>query len=386
MIQLLRLLKGYVEFCADGGFPERFINLCKIKGINLWNLKNDGVKVFACTTEAEFNELNLPAENSGMTINIVKSRGLKSFLKRHKWRCGVALGIFATFLFWFFMSGFIWEIEIAEMNTVKVEDFAEGLAELGVKVGARKSEIDIIEVQNQLMNKYKELLWVSVNIFGGKVKVEVSEFIEQKEILDTRKPVNLVAYKKGEIVLVKGYKGVNMVKEGDSVTQGALLISGVGQNADGSEYFIHAKGQVFARTQNNEKVFCRMKNNLQTSFESDSRYILYIFSLKLPFGFKTKGNFLSESQNFLKSGETLIPFGIIREDSFKAENREIVYNKNEAVLQALMGAVELKRRDYNENNLEKVEYIKKNCDNGVEICARIFCTEDIAKESPILTE
>ena len=78
MIQILRLLKGYVEFCADGGFPERFINLCNIKGINLWNVKNDGVKVLAFTTEREFQELKIPAENSGMTIKIIKSRGLKS--------------------------------------------------------------------------------------------------------------------------------------------------------------------------------------------------------------------------------------------------------------------------------------------------------------------
>ena len=26
MIQILRLIKGYVEFCAEGGFPERFVN------------------------------------------------------------------------------------------------------------------------------------------------------------------------------------------------------------------------------------------------------------------------------------------------------------------------------------------------------------------------
>ena len=81
MIQILRLIKGYVEFCAEGGFPERFINLCKINGINLWNVKNDGVKVFACTTEQEFKMLSRPAENSGMTLKIQKTRGLKNFFQ-----------------------------------------------------------------------------------------------------------------------------------------------------------------------------------------------------------------------------------------------------------------------------------------------------------------
>lgn len=81
MIQLLRLLRGYVEFCAEGGFPERFINLCNINGISLWNVKNDGVKVIACTTQKEFELLSIPAQNSGMKVKILKTRGLKSFFK-----------------------------------------------------------------------------------------------------------------------------------------------------------------------------------------------------------------------------------------------------------------------------------------------------------------
>ena len=151
MIQILRLLKGYVEFCAEGGFPERFINLCNIRGINLWNVKNDGVKVVAFTTEREFQELKIPAENSGMTLKIIKSRGLKTFAKCHKWRCGIVSGIILAFCFWVFMSGFIWEVEVLATDGVNVENFTESLAELGVKIGARKSKIDIIQVQNQLI-------------------------------------------------------------------------------------------------------------------------------------------------------------------------------------------------------------------------------------------
>jgi len=386
MIQLLRLLKGYVEFCAEGGFPERFINLCKINGINLWNIKNDGVKVMACTTEKEFEQLSLPAENSGMTVKIIKSRGLKSFSKRHKWRCGAAFGIVVAFSFWVFMSGFVWEVEILETDGVNVEDFTESLEELGVKIGARKSKIDIIDVQNQLMNKYKDLLWVSVNIFGGKVQVEMSEFKKQKEIIDTKTPVNLVASKKGEIVLVKGYKGVNAVKEGDNVTEGTLLISGVGLNFDGSEYFVHAKGEVFAKTDNKEETVCNLKNNFKMTFGKENRYFLYVFSLKIPLGLKTEGDNLTESSVFLKSGETVLPVGIIREDNSKMRRATVNYTYEEAKLQALFDAVEMKREEYNTSVLEKVEYSFEKGKDNVKIVYHIICTENIAEESLIFTE
>lgn len=386
MIQILRLIKGYVEFCAEGGFPERFINLCNLRGINLWNVKNDGVKVVAFTTEQEFRELKSPAENSGMTLKIIKSRGLKTFAKRHKWRCGAVLGIFLAFCFWIFMSGFIWEIEVLATEGVNVEDFTESLADLGVKIGARKSKIDIIQVQNQLMNEYSELLWVSLNIFGGKAQVEMSEFIEQKEITDTETPVNIVARKKGEIVLVKGYNGVNAVKEGDNVTKGTLLISGVVKNFDGSEYFTHAKGEIFAKTKNKEKAICPYKDKNLTTVKKECRYYLYAFSLKIPLGLKTRGEFLTENCRFLKSGETILPFGIIREDDFSVISNKIEYSTEEAMLSALLEGVKIKREKYNNSQLKSVKYEFFDNKPNAEINVKINCIEDIAEERKIQTE
>ncbi len=386
MIQILRLLKGYVEFCAEGGFPERFINLCNIRGINLWNVKNDGVKVVAFTTEREFQELKIPAENSGMTLNIIKSHGLKTFAKRHKWRCGAVLGIVLAFCFWVFMSGYIWEVEVLVTDGVNVEDFTESLGDLGVKIGARKSKIDIIQVQNQLMNEYSELLWVSLNIFGGKVQVEMSEFIEQKEITDTKTPVNIVASKKGEIVLVKGYNGVNAVKEGDNVTKGSLLISGVVKNFDGSEYFTHAKGEIFAKTKNNEKIICPYKGEVSTTVQKESRYYLYAFSLKIPLGLKTKGGFLTESHKLLKSGETILPFGIIREDNFSVLKKRAAYSGKEAMLSGLLEGVKMKREKYNKSQLQSVKYDFFDNEDRGQLNIEINCIEDIAEERKILTE
>ena len=386
MIQILRLLKGYVEFCAEGGFPERFINLCNIKGINLWNVKNDGVKVVAFTTEREFEELKIPAENSGMTLKIIKSRGLRSFAKRHKWRCGAVFGIVLAFCFWAFMSGYIWEVEVLAPNGVNVESFTESLSDLGVKIGARKSKIDVIQVQNQLMNEYSELLWVSLNIFGGKVQVEMSEFVEQKEIIDTKTPVNVVAKKKGEIVLVKGYKGVNAVKEGDNVTKGSLLISGVVKNFDGSESFTHAKGEVFAKTENNEKAVCLYENKILTTSQRESRYYLYVFSLEIPVGPKTRGGFLTENKKLLKSGETVLPFGIIREDNVSILRKTIEYSSEEAMLSTLLDGVKIKREKYNKSELKSVKYEFFDKKKNGELNVKINCIEDIAEERKFLTE
>ena len=48
VLKFLRFLSGYVSLIAEGGFPERFINLCRLRGILLWELRcKDGV-ITAC--------------------------------------------------------------------------------------------------------------------------------------------------------------------------------------------------------------------------------------------------------------------------------------------------------------------------------------------------
>ena len=59
--------------------------------------------------------------------------------------------------------------------------------------------------------------WVSINIFGTKAVLEVKENSETPQIADSTTPMNIIAKKDGQIVLVEGHKGANAVKEGDVV-------------------------------------------------------------------------------------------------------------------------------------------------------------------------
>ena len=99
-------------------------------------------------------------------------------------------------------------------------------------MGARKAKIDTSAVEKELVERFPELSWASVNMYGSKAEVEVREAEKSPEIEDTKTPSNLVAKKDGMVVLVKGYRGTNKVKEGDVVVKGDILISGIVENRD----------------------------------------------------------------------------------------------------------------------------------------------------------
>lgn len=386
MIQLLRLLKGYVSFTAEGGFPERFINLCNSNGIVLWDVKNDGVKVKAFTTLRDFKRIENPAENSGMEIKDVTERGLKAFINRYKYRFGLCLGALIAVFIIAFLSGSIWEIEIVSESGVNVEAFTESLAESGVKKGARKSKIDILKVQEEMMYKHSDLLWISVNIFGSKAQVEITTVTHKKESPDMKTPTNIVAKKDGVVTLVKGYYGVNAVKEGVNVAKGTLLISGVGKYADGSEYFTHAKGEVYAKTENEATQAINRKFKGFISSENKSIYGLEIFSLKIPFGRIYDETINAEAYTYLKSKDTYLPLAVFRIDSHTVKESEISLTDNQCMLYCLSQLVEMKREEYKNAEIYEELYFSETGHGNFILKQSLNCIENIAVEQSIMVE
>ncbi len=386
MISIFRYVSGYVEFCADGGFPERFLNLCKLNGISLWNVKNDGVKVKACTSAREFKNIKKPAENSGMTVEILENKGIPFWAKRHKWRCGLLVGLFVAVCLVWYMSGFIWEVEIAQEDGVKINNFTETLAELGVKPGVRKSKIDIPEVQEALLDMYPELSWVSLNIFGDKAKLEYTPATPAPQITDTETPSNIVARKSGKIVLVKGYGGTNAVKEGAFVSEESLLISGVKTNGDGSEKLTRARGEVYAETDSTFTAETGYVNTMKTSEEITVRYSLDLFGLKIPLGFKPEGEKTSQTNVFLTVNSVILPVGIIRDEGIAFCENKSRYNSQELDILNLLSCVEEKRASYKEADIKRVGYNDNDDGQCRGLTMTIVCVENIALEKPVYTE
>lgn len=352
----------------------------------MWDVKNDGVKVSAFSNTSSLEMLKKAAEQSGMTISVEKEKGLKTFIIQHKWRCGAIIGASFICLFLSFMSNFIWEIEIVCEDSVKEKAFAEELAEFGIKKGAKKDDIDIVEVKRQLLEKHREYAWVSINIFGGKLRAQMQSADENADILYHDSPYNILARKNGRITLVKGYYGQNLVKEGDYVAEGSLLISGISQYSDGTEHKFHAKGEVLAETLTKLKAEQAMSFKGQITASSDADYYLYFFEAQLPLGLKNKEKIKARSYAFLESRNGDLPLGIVREDGFSAEAASIALSENQALLLSLLQCIREKRNEFSEAQFISQSVTGDGKNDKYRITAEIKCIEDIAKEQLIETE
>lgn len=386
MVNIIRLIKGYVSFEVFGGFPERFLNLCRLEGIDLHSVEINGDRITASADAKDMLGIREASERSGMEVKVNNERGLPFFLKRHKWRCGVLVGLGVVVAFIAFMSGFIWEVEVIGDNREDNIQLEQALRDLGVYSGARKSRINILEIQEQILLSNEDINWISLNIFGTKTVVEYTPVKEKLPVTDKDSPMNVVACKRGQITLVECYNGQRSVKEGDYVSVGDLLISGVVVNGDGSEKITHASGRVLARTENVHTFEQRLEFDSLMIVSADSSYALNLFGLEIPVGAKNREEDSSKVYVNIEGNDTELPVGLVRFDGFTCAREKIELTEHQAALMCVCDTVEKKRVDYDEVDIEQVVYRQVQTENLFTLEQSIICVENIAREEEFYVE
>ena len=136
------------------------------------------------------------------------------------------VGLCAACLFWFWSSLYIWEIRIDGNIAITDEVFTDFLKENGVYVGVRSGSVDIEQLEKDIRREFGEITWTSVKLSGTSLIISVKESDAILSPVQEDITSDLYAEKEGVIVSMIVRSGVPMVKIGDSVEMGTLLVSG----------------------------------------------------------------------------------------------------------------------------------------------------------------
>ena len=112
LIRFLRWLFGWVRLTAEGGFPERLLNLAAREEIQLWGICRQGITLTACCRAKDYKRLRQPARKACMRMRVRERHGAPFFLRRYHARAGIAVGLAAYILLLHFFSQRIWAIDV----------------------------------------------------------------------------------------------------------------------------------------------------------------------------------------------------------------------------------------------------------------------------------
>ena len=394
MIGLTRWLTGWVEFSIQGkkkGQAERFLTLSARSGFCFWGMEPEG-EGFRCRVRAvEYPELRSGARRCRVRLRVLRRRGLPFWQQKLCRRKGLALGGAVFCLLLWFLSGRFWIITVSGNEELPQSLLLSAAQEEGLFSGVARDSIDEKVLAAALMERFPEIGWVSVNTRNCQAEICLEEGVPKPEEQSGETPANILAAADGQILSIDAFDGVAMVKAGDTVVEGQVLISGIREDQLGVNHAIHARGQVEARTRRSftAEIPLEYTETVETG-ETLTRRSLTAFGLTFPLTLRREPEGLWRREDNLYTASLLgtpLPLWVQEETwlACRQEKRKLTLEEAEALA---WDAVSLQQRELlgvrgrvlEEESSSKVE-------NGVlRLTVRARCREEIGVTQEIIFE
>ncbi len=393
ILKLWNYIRGYVIIIVKGYFLEKFINICTRRQILLWDIKVRGSGVMTLKVSINgFRMLRPIARKTNCSVRIVQKKGLPFVFSRYRRRKAFVAGAVLFVLLLYVLTSFIWSVEITGNEKIETGVILERLAENGVKVGKLKYNIDTDKVANSMMLAIDELRWISITIKGTKVKVQVAERVLPPELVPKDQPCNIVAKRDGVIKSIIAKEGQAVVKPGDTVIKGQMLVSGSIpiKGEEGRTRLVHAIASVEARTWYEES--CEVKTKITekkrtgnvteiTSIELFTKRIR-LFPKKIEFD---KYDKIETEKRLSIGGDLVLPFAIVKESFYECVDVEKELSLEEAKQLAADTAYKkaLEKVPEGAKIVNPIANFKEDEEGNIKAHVIIECLEDIGIEEKI---
>lgn len=280
--KLIRYCRGTLQFTAAGPYPERFLNLCSGGGVGLWNIRRTAEGVTACCAQCHRSRLEYYAQKSGCRLETVRCTGMKSTARRYRRRTGLWVGAALLAVGLLVMGQFVWRVEIRGTEQLDPAVITAALAEYGVHPGVLAGKIDARTVERRMQIRFAEIAWITVNVEGSRVTAILEEAVPPPAVVEDGIPTNLIAGETGFITRVEVQNGNAVVKPGDSVLAGDLLVSGIMDNKMGESRLAHARGRVYAQVRERLEIFVPYQQRDYLLAGVARRRYLTVFGVEIP--------------------------------------------------------------------------------------------------------
>jgi Putative stage IV sporulation protein YqfD. len=225
--RLISFLTGYVEVLARGAHLEKLLNLLNNSGLNLWDVKRLGSEVIQVKIRVHgFFRIRDVARRTGSTVKICHKKGLPFIWRKIGRRKIFWLGACLFIIFLVYLSSLVFFIKITGFDDSQRKSLLANLAILGLKPGAPRREVLLRKnlIEREVMIHTPGAVWLGITVKGVVAEVKV---VKRKSAPAPLQVCDIVAARDGVITKLVVVRGMPVVKEGDTVARGDLLISGV---------------------------------------------------------------------------------------------------------------------------------------------------------------
>ena len=264
-----------------------------------------------------------------------KKRGIPFILHKYKKRKIFAIFFILLIIAVIALSNFVWNIEVIGNDKISAEEIIKDLADDNFKVGASKTNLNTKNIIDKIRLKRSDLAWMGIEIKGTNAIVKIVEADLKPDIIKEEEYCNIVATKDAMIVKINAQNGTAVVKEGDIVTKGTVLIQGWLEGQFTGIRYVHANGEVQAKVWYYQKISVPLKQTkkIKTGKE-ENKYSVKInnFEINLLKGVPKFQNYdtIETSKKLKLFSDFYLPIEIHQKTYQEYEEQEITYSIEEA--------------------------------------------------------
>lgn len=282
---ILNYILGYVNILVEGYFVEKFINICNKQKIFLWNLKRSKTTIiYTNVSIKDFKKLKPIAQKTKCKIKIKSKKGLPFIFNKYKKRKIFVIGLAMVLITIFTLSKFIWNIEVIGNEKINDDEIIQIANENNLKMGKFKNKVDTKKIINKLRLERDDIAWIGIEIKGTNAIIKIVESIPKPNIIDDEEFCNIVATKDAIIKKISAQNGTPVVKEGEIVKKGTVLIAGWLEGKYTGTRYVHATGSVQGKVwyTQKERIYFKQQKKEQTG-NVENKYSLNINNFKINF-------------------------------------------------------------------------------------------------------
>ena len=248
MESLFRMLKGYLVIRVSKQGLVRFLNLCTFYDISVWNIIEKEAFVQMNIKLHDFKKIKIAVQKSKVRIKILKKIGFPFFMIKLRGYTILCAGIVLCLLFLYYQKIHLWTIRTEGNISVTKEQIEDCLIDNGIYSGMPAKMFSPSNTEKVLKECFDSFSWVCTFLDGTEIVVSVIEnSVSENETKQEEFPSSLYATKDGLISKLIVNKGVSVLKPGEEIHAGDLLISGEVpyDNNDGTKsfYLTYAQGE-----------------------------------------------------------------------------------------------------------------------------------------------
>jgi len=357
----LNYILGFVNITVEGFFIERFINNCINNKIFLWGIKRKGTTLLTVNVNINnFKKIHNIARKTKCKVKINSKKGLPIILHRYRKRKLFIFFMIPIALLILISSTYIWNIEVIGTENIDVQELILQLNQEGIEIGKRKASIDSKNVINNIRLKRNDIAWLSIDMKGTNVIVNIVEAEEKPKIINKDENCNIVATQRGLITKITADTGTATVNVGDMVEKGDILIGGYMEGKYTGTRYVHAKGEVKAKVWYTKKETSGLTREIsEETGVTENKYSLKFNNFKINL-YKTLPNFenydtINETKKIKIFSNFYLPIEITKTTFVEKRNKQITYGIQE--LKELL--IEKLEQQFSGEGIDKLNVVNK---------------------------